>query len=135
MTTQSLATAHSLSQPQSISWLSGRAGIACAAVTLGAALQVNYGQYHPLALELLTISAVFVALAYAGVIRGLLGQNDRNEERAGRHALPLLYAPTRSRESMVANPSLCDVFCSGLMGSASGPDAAGRRMHLSARVM
>src|SRR5688500_13903155 len=44
------------------------AALGIAAVTLGGALQVNYGQYHPLALLWLTVA--LLATAAAVLIRG-----------------------------------------------------------------
>jgi hypothetical protein len=81
MTIRSLAADSYLPQLRLRSRLRGPAGLAVAAVSLGAALQVNYGQYHPIALELLAISAVMLVLAVVGSDEISFGLPGVNAER------------------------------------------------------
>jgi hypothetical protein len=63
------------SRPSQI--LRGRGALIIAAVALGAALQVNFGQYHPIAIELLCVSAMAAGMGAWGFVRhGRIGPSD-----------------------------------------------------------
>jgi len=81
MTIPSPAPDYHLAQLRLRSGLRGPSGLAIAAVFLGAALQVNYGQYHPIALELLAISTAMLMLALAGTEEFSFSLRDVNGQR------------------------------------------------------
>jgi hypothetical protein len=118
------------------------AAFALAAVALGAALQVNYGQYHPLALAWLTLAA---AACVAGVLRMPRGATSegRGRRRVESPDLVILAAGVAAQFAMLLSrsPALAELdarvnllpFRAGLTAAAAfvalaafGPQAVRR---------